>query len=127
MEMGHILAQLRENRNLSQAQLANELNVSAGAIGLWEVNKRFPSPETLIKIADYFNISMDILFQEDRQNKTYKKFNSEQLPQNCEYLIEYYKKMNEESRDILIGKAAEILREQRQEENGIQEAIQKRA
>ena len=47
--------------NMSQAELANVLNVSRGAVGLWETGERQPKYETLIKLADLFNCSVDYL------------------------------------------------------------------
>lgn len=53
---------LKELRgNMSQADLATALNISRGAVGLWETGERQPKYETLIKIADLFNCSVDYL------------------------------------------------------------------
>ena len=67
MEIGHIIAQLRAEKKLSQRQLASIINVSPGVIGLWETNKRVPSFECVIALADYFEISTDVLFDADRK------------------------------------------------------------
>lgn len=61
MNFGDRLALLRTSRNLSQQALAKELAFSDGAIGMWELNKRMPNLTTLIKIADYFDVSTDYL------------------------------------------------------------------
>lgn len=55
------LKELRKSRGLKQKDLAAVLQVSPQSIGYYEnlVNK--PDPETLIKIADYFNVSVDYL------------------------------------------------------------------
>jgi transcriptional regulator with XRE-family HTH domain len=58
---GSILTYLRKRAGLSQAQLAKYLNVTPATIGLYEQDRRKPSFEMQEKIADYFNVSLDVL------------------------------------------------------------------
>lgn len=55
------LAQLRKERNMSQHQLANALQMAHGSIGNYESGSRFPRYEDLEAIADYFNVELDYL------------------------------------------------------------------
>ena len=71
MQIGHIIAKQREIAGISQKELATILNVSPSAVALWEVNKRCPSLESLLMIADYFNVSMDIFFTLDSKNNNF--------------------------------------------------------
>ncbi len=52
---------LREKRNLTQRELAEELNISKSAVSMYESAKREPDFETLELIADYFNVDMNYL------------------------------------------------------------------
>ncbi|MDI3341845.1 MAG: helix-turn-helix transcriptional regulator [Sphaerobacter sp.] len=52
---------LREQRGMSQRELAAELGVSAGAIGNYESGQRRPDYETLRRIAELFRTSVDYL------------------------------------------------------------------
>ena len=52
---------MRNEINLSQAQLAKELDVSQRCISSWETGFRQPDLKTLEKIAKYFNVSADYL------------------------------------------------------------------
>ncbi|KUL99356.1 hypothetical protein RO03_07515 [Fusobacterium nucleatum subsp. nucleatum] len=52
---------LRNEKNMTQAQLAKELNISPSAIGMYEQGRRKPSYELLEEICDYFNVDMDYL------------------------------------------------------------------
>ena len=61
MKIGHEIAKLRAQKNISQRELASALNVSAGVVGLWETDKRLTSYEWIIALADYFLISIDSL------------------------------------------------------------------
>jgi len=58
---GKILKQLRQERNLSQRKLAEELGFSNQTVSFWEIGRREPDLDTLTKIADYFEVSTDFL------------------------------------------------------------------
>lgn len=55
------LRKLRKSKGLSQYTLAEQLGLSRGQIGNYEQGSREPDYETLIKIADYFNVSVDYI------------------------------------------------------------------
>lgn len=59
---GENLRKLRKEKNLTQKQLAEHLGVTARTIGYYESGQRFPSPETINRIADFFDVSLDWLF-----------------------------------------------------------------
>ena len=67
------LKQLRAQKNITQQELATKLNVSKGAVAMWETGKRNPDNETLVRISEYFNISIDYLLGKtsDLQNETF--------------------------------------------------------
>ena len=55
------LKELRKEKNLSQAELAKELEVSQRSISSWETGFRQPDFETLEILAKYFGVSTDYL------------------------------------------------------------------
>jgi len=55
------LVELRKSSNITQQQLSNALNISRATIGMYEIGKRDPEIDTLIKLADYFNVTLDFL------------------------------------------------------------------
>ena len=55
------LKSLREEKGLFQSDIAKVLGVSIAAVGFYENEKRDMSPETIIKLAEYFNVSTDYL------------------------------------------------------------------
>lgn len=60
--MFHIkLKLLRENANLSRRELADSLNVSYSAIANYETAERQPDFNTLKRISELFNVSIDYL------------------------------------------------------------------
>lgn len=60
-KFGEILMQLRQEKHLSQAELGSEIYVSGGTISNYEKGVHYPDVEKLIKLADYFNVSIDYL------------------------------------------------------------------
>lgn len=55
------LKELRKTRHLSQVRLAMDLNLSQNSISRYENGEREAGYETLIAIADYFQVSLDYL------------------------------------------------------------------
>ena len=64
---------LIKSNDITQKDLANKLNVKRGSVSNWVTNRRFPDAETLIKIADYFHVTVDFLL---RGNDDYNEVNS---------------------------------------------------
>jgi transcriptional regulator with XRE-family HTH domain len=58
---GNRLRTLREDRDLTTEQIANELHITTRALNYYENNMREPSFPLLIQIADYLNVSTDYL------------------------------------------------------------------
>lgn len=56
---GRKLFQLRQERGLSQEQLAGVLEVSCHSIGLWETEKSVPTMKNFMAICDFFNVSAE--------------------------------------------------------------------
>lgn len=55
------LKQLRLASGLTQQGLADELGISASAIGMYEQGRREPDRATLILMSDYFGVSIDFI------------------------------------------------------------------
>lgn len=55
------LKKLRESKGITQVKLAIDLEVSQELISRYELGSSFPQPNMLIKIANYFNCSVDYL------------------------------------------------------------------
>lgn len=52
---------LREEKGLLQSDIAKIIGTTPQAVGLYEKEKRDMSPETIIKLADYFSVTVDYL------------------------------------------------------------------
>ena len=55
------LKAIRKERKLNQLKVAMDLNISREALSYYENGKREPSLATLVKMSDYFNVSINYL------------------------------------------------------------------
>lgn len=55
------LREIRKKKNLNQQRVAIDLNISREALSHYENGKREPSLSMLIRMSEYFNVSIDYL------------------------------------------------------------------
>ena len=63
------LKKLRQSRGISQLKLAMDLGMNQNSISRYETEQRQADYETLIKFADYFNVSIDYLLERTENPK----------------------------------------------------------
>lgn len=66
MDLGKMLIELRRERGIFQKELAEYLGVSIGTVSNYEHGVHNPDPETLKKLADFFEVSTDYLLERTR-------------------------------------------------------------
>ena len=59
--IGEKIRALRTEKNFTQQELANKIEVSKNSVSLYETGKKYPSLVTLCRIATVFNVSTDYL------------------------------------------------------------------
>lgn len=57
------LKEIRSSKGISQLKIAMDLNMNQNTISRYETGEREPGINELIKIADYFNVSIDYLLE----------------------------------------------------------------
>ncbi|MBE5734292.1 MAG: helix-turn-helix transcriptional regulator [Clostridiales bacterium] len=65
MDIGTNFKLIRQLNKKSQMEIAKETGISQKAISFWERNEREPTITNCIKLADYYNISLDELVGRD--------------------------------------------------------------
>lgn len=113
MKIGHIISKLRYEKKYSQIELAQKIGVSKGAIGMYETDKRQPNYDTLIKLADLFDVTTDYLLSHKSCNPSNTMIKSDPAANK---LLITFSSLDEDNKDILLGKAKELLKQQRVEE-----------
>ena len=82
MKIGKKIQQLRKEKEMTQRDLANRLNVSPQAISRWENDEVEPSIETLSQMSEIFSVSLDELFGRATQRPDDEKSNTTAEPRS---------------------------------------------
>lgn len=69
MTLGQRICKLRTERNLSQGDLAEALEVSRQSISKWETDSSVPELDKLVKLSELFEISLDELVRDKKPEK----------------------------------------------------------
>lgn len=108
-ELGERLRGLRESVKLSQVKMAELLGVKQSSINRYEQGLSAPSLETLVKYADYFDVSMDYIFArtDKPQGKLYEyrpkiTTGSEEMKQFIEMCFDPQSPMSEKLKQTLL-------------------------
>ena len=65
MNIGKRIHQIRQQKNLTQEQLASDLAISRQAVSKWESGKAIPDIENLMYISNLYDVSLDELVKGD--------------------------------------------------------------
>ncbi|GHU37060.1 transcriptional regulator [Clostridia bacterium] len=60
--IGQVIKKLRKERNFTQEELAEQLNVTAQAVSKWENESGYPDISQIVPLASVFGVSTDVLF-----------------------------------------------------------------
>lgn len=85
-----ILKELRKLKDVKQEDVAKAIGISKSGYGYYEQGRSMPDPEMLLKLAEYFNVSVDYLLG----NSDIKE------PQNMDIPQEYTDKYKVTKRDL---------------------------
>ena len=103
MEFAERLKTLRKQVKLTQAQIAEKLDISQQAYASWERGVKKPTQENLVKIAQVLNVSVDYLVG-----------NSEEKLDNIELLFRMNSKgLTEEEKEIFKKELVEFMEERK--------------
>lgn len=92
------LKELRKRRNVTQVRLSVAAEVSQETISAYESGKAFPSVETLIKIADFLDTSIDFLLGRTNNDKPLNL----QKTEESDELLRNFNKLNSKAKDDVI-------------------------
>ena len=69
MSLGNKLAQARRAKNLTQEQLAEQLEVTRQAVSRWESDAAYPETDKIVRMAQILEVSCDYLLQDGVDDK----------------------------------------------------------
>jgi transcriptional regulator with XRE-family HTH domain len=65
LKLGEQLQRLREAKNMSREELAQQMNVSRQAVYKWENDKGYPDIQNLLKLSEIYETTIDELIKSD--------------------------------------------------------------
>jgi len=86
VQFASIIKKLREEKKLSQKDIADHLGVTRQAVNSYECGRREPDYEVLVKLADYFGVTVDYLLGRTTDKNTNKNVNDKDIQEretNC--------------------------------------------
>lgn len=72
MIFAYRIRDLRRDANMTGGELGEKMGVSKVTVSAWENGTNYPNQETLNKIADYFNVSLDYLMGRTDEKRPHK-------------------------------------------------------
>lgn len=78
-KVGGFLKQLRKEKQLTQEQLAEQLNVSGRTVSRWETGNNMPEISLLVEIAEFYDVSIPEIIDGERK--------SEKMKEECNVVI----------------------------------------
>lgn len=89
--------------SITLAELEKRTNISNGTIGRWD--KSVPRVDKLLKVADYFSVSLDYLVRGEKENPHYQDSSAEKYAA----FIEVLDLLSPDDRRLLLEKAQSLV------------------
>ena len=97
------LKKLRKNAGISQKQLADSIGVSQQSINKYENHRIEPDIDTMVKIADYFETSVDYLIGHSTIRRKIESTQEYALNADECSLIAQYRKLSAKKRNSILS------------------------
>ena len=87
-KIGAFLKELRKEKDVTQEQLAETLNVSRRTVSRWETGSNMPDLDILIEMADYYNVDIRELLDGERRSEQMNQEMKETVLKAADYINE---------------------------------------
>lgn len=95
------LKKLRNKKGISQQKLADAIGVSQQSINKYENHKIEPDIQTLMKLADYFETSVDYLIGHSDIDHVMEALSGYDLNEDEASLIDNYRKLSKKQKESI--------------------------
>ena len=102
-KIGSFLKELRQENQMTQEQLAEQMGVSRRTVSRWETGNNLPDLSMLVELADYYDVDMNEIFHGERRNETMDAELKDTLLQASEYSEGIKKKIIKRMHLLFIG------------------------
>ncbi len=101
-KVGEFLKTLRKDKNLTQEELADKMNVSRRTVSRWETGANLPDLSVLVELADLYDVDMREIFNGERKNETMEKDIKETMLMAADYTDDHMAKVMRNMQIIFI-------------------------
>lgn len=108
------LKELRKEKNITQTDIANALNITQKSYSFYERGEREPNLKMLIDLSNFFNVTVDYILGQEKE-KLYS-INDEEYK-----IIKKYKKLNDNNKGKIEERIDTLLENQQDEEAKMKE------
>ena len=84
-KIGEFLKHLRNDKGLTQEQLAEHFYVSSRTVSRWETGRNMPDVEMLIELADFYDVEIREIIDGERKSENMDNENKDTLKKVAEY------------------------------------------
>ena len=108
-KIGSFLKELRKTKNITQEQLAEQLNVSGRTVSRWETGNNMPDISLLVEISELFDVSISEIINGERKSENMNNEVKEVAQSMSDYATHEKESIIKEIRNLsLIGLIALI-------------------
>ena len=97
-KVGSFLKELRKERDITQEQLAEKLNVSGRTVSRWETGSNMPDISILVELAEFYGVSIPEIIDGERKSETM----NEEVKETALKLSDYAEAVNKRIRGRLL-------------------------
>ena len=102
-KIGEFLKTLRKEKDLTQEELADKMNVSRRTVSRWETGSNLPDLSILVELADLYDVDMREIFNGERKDETVDKDLKETMLMAADYTDDHMKKVMKRMQLMFIG------------------------
>lgn len=101
MTLGARLKKSRVDKGYSQGNVADYLQISRQSISKWENGNSYPDLDNLVKLSEYYEISIDDLLKENKELKKKIKVNELKI-ENTYQKLDFIRGSNEKDEGLIL-------------------------
>lgn len=114
--MYQIFDKLRKNKGVSVYRVAKETGISQSTFTAWKSGEYVPKHEKLVKLADYFGVSVDYLLTGEEPNQKQNPEDNLTFDDFTYALHNETHELSEEDKELLLTIAKELAKHRREKE-----------
>lgn len=108
MNFAERLDELMAEKKMNSLRLSKEIGGSDRVVGAWRKGEYEPKLESLIRLADFFHVSLDYLAgRSDVREMSIKKEPAPEISENGQEVLKIYNRLPEREQLLLLGRLQE--------------------